>query len=251
MTRAVIIDDERRSRESLKYLIEKYTNEVYILGEGDDVDTGIKCIQLYKPDVVFLDIRMKTGTGFDVLNAFPNADFHVIFTTAYNEYAIKAFKFNAVDYLLKPIETEALVAAMQKLQQFLSTDKRSNYYSAVIEHINQFNTSDPKITISTNEGYEFIRVADISRMEADGAYTKIFLVNGTKFLTSRLLKEYESLLLDYAFYRVHHSHLINTKDMAKYLKTDGGLIIMSNGDEIPVARRKREPFVKQFVKKII
>ena len=251
MTRAVIIDDERRSRESLKYLIEKYTNEVYILGEGDDVDTGIKCIQLYRPDVVFLDIRLKSGTGFDVLNAFPHANFLVIFTTAFNEYAIKAFKFNAVDYLLKPIDTEALQAAVKKLQNQLATDNKSNYYSAVIEHINEFNTKDPKITISTTDGYEFIKVADILRMEADGAYTQIFLKNGTKLITSRLLKEYESLLLDYAFYRVHHSHLINTKAMEKYLKTDGGLIIMSNGDEIPVARRKREPFVKLYVKKLI
>lgn len=243
MLRAVIIDDERRSRESLKALIEKYCDGIDVVGLADDVQNGIRTIEEMEPDAVFLDIKLKSGTGFDVIEGLETTDFQVIFTTAYDKFAVKAFKFNALDYLMKPIDVDELVGAVEKAN---TTRKEldSGQLEGLLQNIVRFNLKDPTITISTETSYEFLRVLEIERIDAKGSYSSIKMKSGKQYVTSKILKEYEALLGEYNFLRIHHSHLINLNEVERYIKTGGGYIIMRSGAKIPVSRRRKDAFLK-------
>ncbi|RYZ55152.1 MAG: response regulator transcription factor [Sphingobacteriales bacterium] len=240
--KAVIIEDEKKSRELLKSLIETFCPEVTISGTADSVVKGISLIKTVQPDIVLLDIEMQSGTGFDLLQQLDQFSFEVIFTTAYEQYALKAIKFSALDYLLKPIDVQDLQQAIRK-----ATEKRSrgpeNINLEQLVHNLRHNKA-PKISISTSEEILFIEVEQITRCEANGAYTIFYLRNGSKVMASKNLKEFEAMLSDHQFYRVHHSHLINMREVQKYIKADGGMIEMKDGSRVSLSHTRKEEFME-------
>lgn len=243
----MIIDDERRSRETLSTLLQEYTTDITIVDMADDVDTGVQAIETHQPDLVFLDVKMKTGTGFDLLKQIQNPAFQLIFTTAYHDFAIKAFRFNAIDYLLKPIGIDELIAAIGKVKNIKKNTDERERLQHLLDHWKRVNYDDPSITISTDATYEFLKVKEISRVEANGAYSLFVMNDGKKILSSKLLKEYESLLSEYNFIRIHHSYLVNMLSVSRYVKTDGGYVVMKDSTQIPVSRRKKDSFLKAFL----
>lgn len=244
MLKVVIVEDEMKSREVLKRLIEEFCPEVHIVGIAGSVEEGLQVIANTKPDLLFLDIEMQSATGFDLLQKIDKIDFEVIFTTAYEQYALKAIKFSAVDYLLKPIDVAELRNAIQKT---LSKSKTTDVNQNLIELLNNIKTDKPRsISISTSDGIVFIDSDQIIRCEAHGAYTTLYLKDGGKILASKNLKEYEGLLGDNTFFRVHNSHLINIKEVKRYVKSDGGYIEMKDGSRVSISQHKKEEFIERM-----
>lgn len=239
MVRAVIIDDESKARKALRYLLEKHCPEVDIVAEGENVESGLNIIENYQPEIVFLDVQMPDGTGFDLLEKVPDINFKIIFASAYDKFAIQAFKFSALDYLQKPIEPEQLVKACSR---FNSGDQYKEI-SQKLEVLLSNRSSFEKIALPTSDGIEFVKIKDILRCESDNNYTHIFLASGRKILVSKTLKEYDEMLSPFSFYRVHKSHLINVNFLKKYVKGEGGYVIMEDDSEIEVSRRRKEDFL--------
>jgi len=241
MFKAVLIDDEQEGRNAVSNILTSFCEEVHLLGEADGVATGIELIKKTNPDVVFLDIEMPDGNGFDILESFDTVNFHVIFVTAYDRYAIKAIKFSAVDYLLKPLDPQQLIDAVNRLSKRspkgLQTEER-------IEVLLDNKKNISKLALPTTTGYRFIRVKDIIRCEAESNYTNFYLQTTEQILVTRTLKDFESLLKEDSFIRVHQSHLINIDFVEQYIKGDGGFVIMSDGSEVEISRRRKEQFLK-------
>lgn len=238
--KAIIIEDEERSRIVLQNLVQTYCPELDVLGTADSVASGIEAIQKHQPDLVFLDVQINGGTGFDVLDKVRGANLSVIFTTAYDQYALKAFKFSAIDYLLKPIDIEELKNAVRKA--ISSGDRSDNQYKIQNLLSNLKNpTEDPVLLVSTQEAVEFIRIRDIIRCEASGAYTQLYLRDRKPVMVSKIIKDFEFLLQDYGFYRVHQSHLINLKEVQKFVKSENYLL-MRDGAQIQLARSRKDEF---------
>lgn len=241
--KAIIVEDEIRSRETLRGLLERYCKNVEILAEADGYRSGLKAIEDHPPDVVFLDIQMPDGSGFKLLENLDNIDFEIIFTTAYDQFAIKAIKYSALDYLLKPIVPEELIGAVRKIEQSRNKGGLKPNVNALLENIGS-NTAEPhKIVLSTAEKIHVVEVEKIIRCESDNYYTRFFFTNGEKLLISKTLKENEELLVVHNFIRPHKSHLINIKYIKSFKRNDGGFIIMSDGSEVPVSRRKKEKII--------
>lgn len=236
--RAVIIDDEKKGREGLKNLLTEFCPDVTVEATASTVEDGIDVIRKYNPDLVFLDIEMQMATGFDLLERFGNITFEVIFATAYDQYAIKAFKFNALDYLLKPIDIQELKGAVKKVKKRLDEKKSGE----VDLSVNVKNTENVRLVLSTSEGVFFVEGSSIMRCDADGAYTHFYLRDGRKIMISKNIKEYEQLLAGSHFYRVHNSHIINLKEVERYIKSEG-IVMMNDGKEIPVSITKRDDFL--------
>jgi two-component system, LytTR family, response regulator len=241
LIKAVIIDDERKSRETLRGLLERYCNNVMLAGEADGVRSGMELINETAPDVVFLDIQMQDGSGFKLLDYLDQIDFVIIFTTAFDQFAIRAIKYNALDYLLKPIVPQELVDAIHKAE-IVKLNKKQLEGKNLKELLEaqQIISDSPGITLATADKIHLIKVNNIIRCESDNYYTKMFLLAGKSLMFSKTLKEIEKLLADFDFMRPHKSHLVNLKHINGYLKHDGGFIVMTDGTEVPVARRKRE-----------
>ncbi|WP_353779458.1 response regulator [Winogradskyella sp. 3972H.M.0a.05] len=241
--KAVIVEDEKHSRETLKSLLEEFCIGIEVIGLAATVNEAVELIKSKKPDVIFLDIELQTGTGFDMLNQVSHLNFEVIFTTAFEQYAIKAVKFSSLDYLLKPIDLEELQEAVNKAQ----TKKNQKVYKKQLEtlmlNLKEQKPKLNKICLATSEGFEFIEVHDIIYCKAEGSYTAFILKNSEKLLVSKHLKEYENLLLEQGFMRVHNSFLINLKEVKKYVKADGGYIIMNNNDTVSISRSRKEDFI--------
>ena len=231
----VIIDDEKNGRDLLSSLLKIHGEDVVVVATAASALEGIKVIQKHNPDLVFLDIQMPHGTGFDLLEAFPSRDFEVIFTTAHQEYAIKAIKEDARDYLVKPIDPDDLEAALARAR-----DLRSEK-----EHVSTAN----RIGIPVAGGIKYTDPKDIIRLEGDGSYTHIYLLNGEKLLVSKNLKELERLVSAANFFRSHNSHLINCNHVAEYNKTDGGYIVMCDGSTSPLYRRRKDEFLVRMSEK--
>lgn len=242
--RAVIVEDEKHSRESLKNLLEEFCLNIEIVGLAESVEEAVSTIAKLKPDVVFLDIELQTGTGFDVINRLNNIQFDVIFTTAFDQYAIKAVKFSSLDYLLKPIDLEELQNAVEKAKKKKNQDVYKKQLETLMLNLKQRKPTLNKICLATSDGFEFIEVNNILYCKAEGSYTKFILKNKETILVSKHLKEYENLLLEQDFMRVHNSFLINLKEVKKYIKSDGGYIIMNNNDSVSISRSKKEDFIK-------
>ncbi len=240
MITAVIVDDEKKSRDTLQGLLTKYCSNVVILGQADGCQTAIEEIKFRKPDAVFLDIQMPDGSGFKVLEEIDEINFEVIFTTAYDQFAIKAIKYSALDYLLKPIIPDELKEAVVKLEQKKLKGNINKNIRVLLENVKASSQQPKKIVLSTSEGMHIVDVSDIVRCQSDDYYTRFFLANDKMILISKTLKENEELLRGNNFIRPHKSHLINTAYIKSYVKSDGGYIIMKNGSKIPVSRRKRE-----------
>ena len=241
--RAIIVEDEKHSRETLKSLLEEFCVGVKVIAMAGSVDEAVEIIKAEKPDLLFLDIELQTGTGFDVLEKVAHLNFEVIFTTAFEQYAIKAVKFSSLDYLLKPIDIEELQSAIQKAQ----TKKNQEVYKKQLEtlmlNLKQQKPKLNKICLATAEGFEFINVNDIIYCKAEGSYTTFILKNSEELLVSKHLKAYEDLLLEQGFMRVHNSFLINLKEVKKYVKSDGGYIVMNNNDTVSISRSKKDGFI--------
>lgn len=242
MLKAIIIDDEHKSRESLQILIQDFCEGVEVCMLCQNVSEGIAAIDEYKPDVVFLDIQMQRETGFDLLNRLDKIDFELIFTTAHSEYAIKAFKFSAIDYLLKPIDLTDLQAALEKVR------KKKNYgiserLEQLIHNLKPVSSQKFKLALPTSDGLVFVKIDEIVYCEAEGNYTQIHLTNGTKHLVSRTLKEYDDMLTEQDFFRIHNSYLINLNMIKNYVRGEGGYVVMTNGKSLDVSRRKKESFL--------
>ena len=232
MIRAIIIDDIPEARTVLKSDLENYCVNIEVIGEAEGVVSGAKLIKESNPDLVFLDIQMQDGTGFDLLEILPNKNFKLIFTTASDEYAVKAFKFSAVDYLLKQIDPDELMDAVSKVEQ---QDQSTDRIALLKENFNQ----PKRLALNTLDKIHIVEVAEILRCESHINYTMFYFLDGTKLLVTKTLKEFDKLLTDHHFIRVHQSHLINTRFIKEFTKSDG-YIFMKDGTKVPVSTRKKQ-----------
>lgn len=246
---AIIIDDEKHCSESLRLMLEEYTPQVEVVAEANDPFQGLGLLTARKPDILFLDVEMPHLNGFDLLSKVQGLNFETIFTTAHDEFAVKAFKHNAIDYLLKPVDDQELIEAVTKAQERLQSSDLHFKFHALLNQLDKAPlTSQEKISLPSMEGLEFIRLQDIVRCESDGNYTHVILTNGSKLLVSRTLKEIEDSLPEMDFVRVHHSHLINLRHIQRYQKGVGGVLEMTNGEHVSVSRSKKNDFLNSLNK---
>ncbi len=245
MIKSVIIDDELKSRESLQILLQDFIGNVEVAALCQNVAEGIEAIHTHQPDVIFLDIQMQRETGFDLLAKISPIQFEVIFTTAHSEYAIKAFRFSAIDYLLKPIDIEELRRSVEKVEKKL-TGNISLRLEQLIQNLKAGPSQRYKLALPSNDGLVFVKVADIIYCEASSNYTNIYMDDGKKYVVSRTLKEYEDLLEDQNFFRIHNSYLINLNSLKKYVRGDGGYVVMNNDVSLDVSKRKKESFLSRI-----
>lgn len=247
MTRAIIIDDEKHCSESLALLIEKYVPDMTIEAALNDPEEAVDVLVAKKPDLVFLDIEMPRLNGFDLLKALPIIDFEIIFTTAYDDFAIQAFKVSAIDYLLKPIERDELTKSIEKFKKHRAD---RDFEDRFMVFLSKYGRSEKgnlgKVALPTQEGFEFINQDIIVRCESDSNYTTVVLEGEKNIVVSRTLKDVESMLDKVSFVRVHHSHLINLGHIRKYHKGSGGVIVMDNGDNVSVSRSKKGEFLDRI-----
>jgi two-component system, LytTR family, response regulator len=243
MYRSIIVEDEIASQELLSSIITEYCQDIEIVGIASSRDEGVKMILSLKPDIVFMDIQLGDETSFEILEILPNRDFKLIVTTAYTDYALTAFKYEAVDYLLKPFSPKDVIKAVGRITLKLDQSKSFLDLEKVIK--NSFHHKEvEKLTISTLEGLTVFKIENITRIEALGAYCKIHARDSKPILLSKGLKEMESLLPSSSFFRVHDSHLINLNHIKEVKKEDGDIVVLDNNDEVPLSRRKKHNFLE-------
>lgn len=238
MINAIIIDDERDGAEVLQFLIKENCQNINILCLEHSVENAVLSIQRLKPDLIFLDIEMPTGTGFDVIEATKEVEYETIFITAYEHYAIKAFKTNAIDYLLKPVDVDELVNAVKNAEKRIATSNKnqsSQIESLILNAINK----NKKISIPSQDGVLWVDLDDIIRFEADSNYTHVYMKNKRKVMVSKTLKSFEEQLTHSNFCRVHSTHLINLNEVEKYIKGDGGIVVLKDISNVPVSRANK------------
>lgn len=244
MIRSIVVEDERVSRETLLALLAEHCPTVEIVGVADSVQSGVEVIRKHTPDLIFLDIEMPYGNAFDLLEQIRDIHCEVIFTTAFDVYAIRAIKICALDYLLKPISPEELTAAVDRAGKQLSRTNRS--LEALIENLSHKQHGQHKIVLPTLEDLVFVQIDDIIRCEASGNYTMFYLVNGERIIVSKTLKEYDLILSDMNFFRAHHSNLININHVRKYIRGEGGYVVMCDNSQVMVSRRRKEELLKKL-----
>ncbi len=245
--RAVIVEDEDRSRTLLEIMLGKYCPQIKIVGVADTLETAVTTISSLRPDVVFLDIELPDGSGFKVLDRLPNLSFSVIFVTAYEHYALKALKRSALDYLLKPLDIDDLVAAVQKLPALSTATKHLEEQSMILNsYINGAPRDQYIMAMPTVDGLIFIHDEEVITCRSDSNYTHLTLTNNRKFLVSRTLNDIEEMLSEDLFCRVHHSNIVNLKHIRRYFKGKGGYLEMSDGSTVEVSFRKKHDFLARF-----
>ncbi|WP_298713115.1 LytTR family DNA-binding domain-containing protein [Chitinophaga sp.] len=249
--KALIVEDEVLSRQFLANMVREHCPQLELAGAASSVDEAVQMIETLSPQLVFLDIEMQTGTGFDVLQRASGHKFHVIFTTAFDHYAIRAIKFSAVDYLLKPIAYDELQEAVAKALRQMESTGDDNRLDLLLKNISRPPGDDFCISLSTSEGVDFVPLSTIIRLEAKGPYTIFFLKDGRQIMVSRNLKEYEMTLQEYGFFRIHNSNIINLKDVKRWVKTDGGYAIMSDGAMVAISPKKKEDFMTLMTKRMV
>ena len=237
MLTALLVDDEKKNRDSLRKLLSEYCRNVQIVGEATSVDEAVVEYRKLKPELVFLDVEMPNGTGFDFIRQTSPANYKVIFVTAHTHYAIKAIRFSAIDYLVKPVDTDDLVKAVEKAA---STPIAKAQFDTLIENLER--KTPGRLAIPVKDGFAFLNPAEIIRLQADGTYTHIY-TKDDKFTGTKNIKEYEDLLLDYGFFRSHNSHLINLSHVKRFSRLDGYFVHMSDNSTAEISRRKREEFL--------
>ena len=243
---AVIVDDEMHSVDVLKNLLEAYCPTVKILGKADNAMAGSNLINEHSPDLVFLDIEMPFGTGFDMLDVLDQKSTAVIFVTAYDHYALKAIKYYAIDYLLKPVDIDELKEAVKKVEQRKEQQALPGLPVGLLKSYLEKGIDNSKIALPMADGLQFVNRNEIVRCEACGNYTKIYLQENRTYMVARTLGEYEELLSPYNFLRIHHAHLINLDHIEKYVRGEGGYVIMSDGAVVDISRRKKQDFLNRF-----
>ncbi|GAB3505847.1 LytR/AlgR family response regulator transcription factor [Emticicia fontis] len=244
MIEVVLVDDEKDSTETLDILLKTNFPEIRVIRKFNEPTSAIEFLQKNHFDLLFLDIEMPTMNGFDLLQEIEKDDFEVVFVTAYDHFAVKAFKYSAFDYLLKPVESEDLKACIAKYQE------KKYQIKSRLEHlqkmVRQTGVAIEKIAVPTYQGFEFIEIKDVIRCESDGNYTRIFFNDHSSMIVSRTLKDFDELLEDMNFLRVHQSHLVNLKYLKKYVRSDGGYIEMQDGTQITVARSRKDEIMNKL-----
>lgn len=254
MITAVLIDDDTNLREGMKGLLALYAPDIKIIGEADSVASGVETLNKLDPQVVFLDIQMNDGTGFDLLEKLSEINgkvtSHVVFITAYEHYAIKAFRFSALDFLLKPVSPDDLEKVINKIKSVLEKDNDYSHIDLLLENIRKKADNFKRIALSNSDGIHLLDISDIIRCESDDNYTKFFIKNRKPILISKTLKEYEELLTEHDFVRIHQSHLINLAYVKSYVKKDNGFVVMSDDSQLPISQRKREQLQEILLRKL-
>lgn len=246
--KAIIVDDEQHCIEALQTMLQKKCPEVTVLAGVKSVQEAKELVDELQPDLVFLDVEMPHQNGFELLKMYDKVNFEVIFTTAYEQYALKAIKFNALDYLLKPFSIKELQDALEKVkekQQARLKDQSVSPLEIFMQNMKTLQQTHKKIALPTINGLVFMPVQKIVRCESTGNYTKIFFTDKKHLMVSRPLKEFEELLTDVDFFRVHNSHLINLQQMQSYIQGEGGFALMSDGTQVEVSRRRKADFLKK------
>lgn len=244
MTKVLIVDDETRTRELIAKMIDSFGMDVETIPEGSNVQSAIDAIHKHHPDIVFLDIQMPDGTGFDVIRSIEDKNFEVIFITAHEEFAIKAIKFSALDYLLKPVDTLELKGALERALESISQKLENTQFEALQKNMNP--NEKRRLVLKTQESVHVVELDDIIRCEADRNYTSFYLKGNKKILVSKTLKEYETLLASHNFLRIQQSHLININYVDRYDKKNGGAVVMKDGSEVPLSPAKRDIFFNRL-----
>lgn len=246
MIRTIVVDDEKRVAKTIANLIEGNCSGFSVIGIANSVKQGVELVNKHKPDLVTLDINLPDGSGFDLLQKVKDIDFRLVFITAYQEHALKAIKFSAIDYILKPIDEQELTDALKKVKALHNKENNKVILDAFLSGLNGIPKDQKKIILKTSDDIHLIHINDIIRLESEGSYTSFFLKDNKHLLVSKNLKEYEEMLSDFGFFRAHHSHLINTDFIDRFHKANGGIICMTDKSEIPVSVRKREKLLKLF-----
>lgn len=241
MKRIAIIDDEAHARQFLRTLLETLCPEVEIVGEADGVGTGLQLIRQARPDAVLLDISMEDGSGFDLLDFFPKLDFKVIFTTAHDEFALRAFNYAALDYLLKPLQPKDLLRALERVRETPMLDYTEKI-KVLLENARQHRPTT--ITLHTQEGLTLLKLEHVVYLASENTYTTFYLQNGEQLVVSRAIGEFEVLLPGDSFFRIHQSYLVNLAFVRKILKDEGGSVVMNDGTHLPLARRRKDEFLE-------
>jgi two-component system LytT family response regulator len=246
--KAIIIDDEEHNCLNMGKMLNSYCPEVEVAGYAQSASVGLELIKTAKPELIFLDIEMPIQTGFDLLQMTEHHNFEVIFVTAFDQYAIKAIRFCAIDYLLKPVDYKELVIAVNRvIEKNNERQSRNKSYQNYIENINN-SLIDRKIALVSSDRHLFVKVKDIIRCEGENNYTNVFLTNGENVLVSRTLKDFEELLEENGFIRVHQSHLINIEKIQSYEKKDGGFFKMSDKSTVYISRQRRDKVMQVLSK---
>lgn len=246
--KTIIVDDEPNAVDFINSIIQEYCQELEVVGKANNVTEGIQRINEKKPDLVFLDVEMPNGTGFDLLANYPDKEFDVVFITAFNHYAIKAIKFSAVDYVLKPINITEFIEAVNKVIRKRTEDPSHGNDSFKVLMENLKSAQPSRLAIPTADGMEYLNPKDIIRIEADRSYSWFYLTGNRKILVSKHLKEFQDLLGDRSFFRSHNSALINLKYVKKFVRKDGGYIEMTDGAQVPVSRNRKDLFLMHMAK---
>ena len=244
MITAIIVDDDINLRNGMKGLLNRYAPEISIIGEADNVKSGVAEILIKNPQVVFLDIQLTDGTGFDILEHITRAkgkvNANIVFITAHEKYAIKAFRFSALDFLLKPVDPDELQEVITKIKNNLESQPNFSNIDLLLENISKKVDTFKRIALSTSDGVHLYEIGNIIRCESQDNYTKFHIKNQKPVLISKTLKEYDELLNEHGFERIHQSHLINIAYLKAYIKSDGGYVLMEDGSHLPISQRKKE-----------
>ncbi|MGV7105353.1 LytR/AlgR family response regulator transcription factor [Flavobacterium sp. U410] len=244
MITAILIDDDANLRNGMRSLLSRYATDIEIIGEAESVKTGVEIMTKLQPQVVFLDIQMNDGTGFDILEQLVQKNgrstSHIVFITAFEQYAIKAFRFSALDFLLKPVDPDELKKVIVKIKEVVMRKDNYAHIDLLLENIRKKVDNFKRIALSTSEGIHLFEINDIIRCESEDNYTKFYIKNSKPILISKTLKEYEELLVEHGFERIHQSHLINLQYLKSYIKKDGGYVVMADGNHLPISQRKKE-----------
>lgn len=242
--RTLIIDNEEQIRTALKKQLVALCPSVTEIKEASGVVTGLKAIGDFKPDLVFLDVEMDDGTGIELITQLKNFNFQLVFITAHDKYAVNAFKLSAIDFLLKPIDADDLINAVDKVVRQIKNTSLEFQFQILQESLSSITVNEKKIVLKDSESIYFVKVSDIVHCKAEGPYTEFYLIPQQKIIISKSLKEYEELLEPYGFIRTHHSHLINIKRIVRFDKANGGTLILENKQTIPVSQRKKEQIME-------
>ncbi len=247
MLKTVIIDDDYVSRMILREMLEKFLENIELIGEAGSVEEGIKVIEQTNPELVLLDISLPDGTGFDLLDKVRKVDFKIIFITAYSEYAIKAFKYSAFDYIVKPLNVDELTKAISRIPQIQKIESKVAVKTLKDSFLTPVEEGPKTIALPEQNGFAIIRVEDIVRCEGQRNYTRIIFRNGEEKVVSRTLLEFENLLVPLGFVRIHRSHLVNIVNVVRYLKSNGGMVELKTGEMLKVSPKHKEELLNKIL----
>lgn len=244
MIKAILIDDIEQARNTLKRDLQEYAPEIEVIGEASGVVEGAKLLRKVQPNIVFLDIQMQDGSGFDLLDVLPEIPFKIIFITASDAHAIKAFRYAAIDYLLKPVDPDELMQALARFKE-QQTDEQAKY-KLLNDSLKNHNKPSERLALHSQDKIHIVSIADIVRCESSVNYTIFYFADNKEMVVTKTLKEFEDLLSEQKFFRVHHSHLVNARYIREFVKSEGGHLILQNGTMVPVSTRKRAEVIKML-----